>query len=268
MGIKQESVREDRGKKQCLAVPLRNATLKKSEDVRRNGIKIVKLAPGQHLKLEAIANKNTGRFHAKHNPTGIVSMTSDAQIKIWNRGINPRLQRSYHPTQEQKQKLAALCHIENAFYVDAAGDLCVRQETLKDIDHIHDLENYCLDNGLKGYIELNLKAREFHFTVEGVGSRKPESIVMAAIRVWHSKIQHFDHGIRAHHEARDTEGAAKVTTERLAKIADQAAQGMRARHGPVGAAVNFENSLATDGLMPSMAHDPTHTTHNNNMEIE
>lgn len=238
------SLREDRAR-QCMPVPFRSEALSWDEDVRRNGIRIVKLQSGQHLKLKCSAVKNIGRFHAKHNPVGTVAMEVDADVKIYNNEINERLNRYYHPTQEQKQKIVSLVPIPNLIWIDErTGNLMAKQHDNAPL-HCTDIPDYCIDNDLLGYIEITHKPREYKFTIEGTGARTPESVLAAAVRVWLDKLRRYDHSIMAVHAMeREKEGFEQgynMITDDISVSTAQVMGGMDSRVADV---------LSTVGLGP------------------
>ncbi|CAD7966052.1 unnamed protein product [Amoebophrya sp. A25] len=194
--VEEESRRRQR-KYQCVPVPRRDNSLTEEEDAKQNGIKIVKLAPQQRLKLDAIAVKNTARFHAKHNPTGTVSMKTEAEISFDNV--------KHHPSLEQKKGIIA-ADPSKTLELDDTGHLRVRDPLA--CLHCDSIQEYCAENGLRNYITITHKPRKWLFEVEGTGARTPASIVMAGLKVWKDKLRRFNQDIRDLHAALQEGGTA------------------------------------------------------------
>lgn len=68
-------------------MPRADPLFSREQNVREHGIKIVKLQHGQRLKVEALANKNIAKFHAKHNPTGTLAFSQELRVDVKEGGV-------------------------------------------------------------------------------------------------------------------------------------------------------------------------------------
>lgn len=144
------------------------------------GVAIVKIGPGQRLKLRAIARLGISKEHAKWCPVAVATYRFWPIIKINEEQVASL-------TMEQKQELVDVCpdrvlEIDDGTgsikAVDDAWDLCTYTEDL----HYHQqtIKKRIEDDD---YVTIEPSQDRFIFTVESTGAMDADEIVMSALRV-------------------------------------------------------------------------------------
>lgn len=157
-------------------------TVKPSDNKLPNGQRqpptvLVKLGPGQRVKLQAIAMRGTGAQHAKWNPCCDASFSTEPDIRM-----RKDMMRNW--THAAKQKLVDCCPTQ-VFGIGKTGDIeienplqcifcntCVATAADLSTANVHSTDDL---------IRVHEKSSPFHFYVEGTGAMRPAQIVELAI---------------------------------------------------------------------------------------
>lgn len=150
------------------------------DEAQDEGISIVKIGPGQHLKLKAIARMGIAKEHAKWSPVAV------ATYRFWP-DIEFNEEQLATLTLDQKQELVDACPdrilqldettgklsaIENAHeFATFTEDLRLTQESMKKRPEDED------------FVTVTQATDRFIFSVETTGSMDAEVIFMSALRV-------------------------------------------------------------------------------------
>ena len=152
------------------------------------GISIVKLGPGQHLKLKAIGRMGISKEHAKWCPVAVATYRFWPVITINEEACNML-------TMEQKQELVDACPdrildldentgnlvaVENAFEMATfTEDLKTAQDAMKkrpeDEDFVHVVQS----------------TDRFVFSVESTGAMDAEDILLSSLRVLKDRLNYL-----------------------------------------------------------------------------
>eukprot|EP00581_Thalassiosira_minuscula_P001119 CAMPEP_0183735262 /NCGR_PEP_ID=MMETSP0737-20130205/46147_1 /TAXON_ID=385413 /ORGANISM="Thalassiosira miniscula, Strain CCMP1093" /LENGTH=298 /DNA_ID=CAMNT_0025968949 /DNA_START=319 /DNA_END=1215 /DNA_ORIENTATION=+ len=163
-----------------LVAPAHFLSEEEQDESHDEGISIVKLGPGQHLKLRATARKGISKEHAKWCPVAVATYRFWPIITINEEACNML-------TMEQKQKLVEACPdrildldeitgnmvaVENAYEMATfTEDLKMAQEAMKkrpeDDDFVHVIQS----------------TDKFVFSVESTGAMDAEDILLSSLRV-------------------------------------------------------------------------------------
>ncbi|KAL3807088.1 hypothetical protein ACHAXA_002114 [Cyclostephanos tholiformis] len=152
------------------------------------GISIVKLGPGQHLKLRAIARMGISKEHAKWCPVAVATYRFWPIITINSEACNML-------TMEQKQELVDSCPdrilelddvtgnlvaVENAFELATfTEDLKMTQEAMKKRPEDED------------YVSVVQSTDRFIFSVESTGAMDAEDILLSSLRVLKDRLNYL-----------------------------------------------------------------------------
>ncbi len=152
------------------------------------GVAIVKIGPGQRLKLKAVARMGIAKEHAKWCPVAI------ATYRFWpNITINEEQVATL--TMEQKQEIIDVCpdkilEIDEATgsikAVDDAWDRCTYTEDLHEFQQ--SIKKRKEDDD---FVTVEAAQDKFIFTVESTGAMDADEIVMSALRVLKDRLNYL-----------------------------------------------------------------------------
>mmetsp|Transcript_12910 Transcript_12910/g.24639 ORF Transcript_12910/g.24639 Transcript_12910/m.24639 type:complete len:324 (+) Transcript_12910:341-1312(+) len=171
-----------------LVAPAHFLNEEEQDESHDEGISIVKLGPGQHLKLKAIARMGISKEHAKWCPVAVATYRFWPVITINEEACNML-------TLEQKQELVEACpdrileldeftgnlvQVENAYEMATfTEDLKVAQEAMKkrpeDDDFVHVVQS----------------TDRFVFSVESTGCMDAEDILLSSLRVLKDRLNYL-----------------------------------------------------------------------------
>lgn len=171
-----------------LVAPAHFLNEEEQDESHDEGISIVKLGPGQHLKLKAIARMGISKEHAKWCPVAVATYRFWPIITINDEACSML-------TVEQKQSLVEACPdrildldeitgnlkaVENAYEMATfTEDLKVAQEALKkrpeDDDFVHVVQ----------------ATDRFVFSVESTGAMDAEDILLSSLRVLKDRLNYL-----------------------------------------------------------------------------
>ena len=148
------------------------------EENRSKGIILVKLRQGQQLSMKFEAKKGIAKMHAKFIPTGSVSMRYEPVIEI-DRDIEFDV-----PVAERKEVVAScprrVFEMDDSDHIEVGRpDECILCEEC--------LNKANIDLKRTGLVTVNHRTDKVFFDVESTGSRPPQDIVSAAMKVFTEK---------------------------------------------------------------------------------
>lgn len=171
-----------------LVAPAHFLSEEEQDESHDEGISIVKLGPGQHLKLKAIGRMGISKEHAKWCGVAVATYRFWPEITINEDACNML-------TLEQKQELVDACpdrileldeitgnlvQAENAYEMATfTEDLAEKQESMKkrpeDDDFVHVVQS----------------SDKFVFSVESTGAMDAEDIVLSSLRVLKDRLNYL-----------------------------------------------------------------------------
>jgi len=152
------------------------------------GISIVKIGPGQHLKLKAIARMGIAKEHAKWSPVAVSTYRFDPIITI-NEEACATL------THEQKQQLVDVCPDRILELDEASGKLMVARDAWETATYTEDLR--VTQTMMKkreeddDFVTVEHNDDKFIFSVEGTGAMDAEEILMSSLRVLKERLNYL-----------------------------------------------------------------------------
>jgi DNA-directed RNA polymerase II subunit RPB3 len=158
------------------------------------GISIVKIGPGQHLKLKAIARMGISKEHAKWSPVAVATYRFYPIITINDEACTTL-------TQEQRQQLVDVCPDRILEIDPVSGKLVVSEHAWETATFTEDLK--IAQNAMKkrpeddDFVTVEHSTDRFIFSVEGTGAMDVEEVVMSSLRVLKDRLHYLGNMIEA-----------------------------------------------------------------------
>ena len=158
------------------------------DEAQDAGVAIVKMGPGQKLKLKAVARMGIGKEHAKWSPVAVATYRFWPIITINDEQVATL-------TMEQKQELIDVCP-------DRILELDEITGGIKAVENYWDIATYTEDlkfhqDSLKkrkedeDFIKVEHSTDRFIFSVESTGVMDADEIVMSALRVLKDRLTYL-----------------------------------------------------------------------------
>jgi len=171
-----------------LVAPAHFLSQDEKDEAQDSGVAIVKMGPGQRLKLKAVARMGIGKEHAKWSPVAV------ATYRFWPI-ITVNEEQVATLTMEQKQELVDVCPDRILEIDDVTG-------TIKPVENYWDISTFTEDlknhqDSLKkrkeddDFVTIQHSTDRFIFTVESTGSMDADEIVMSALRVLKERLTYL-----------------------------------------------------------------------------
>ena len=171
-----------------LVSPAHFLSEEEQDESHDEGISIVKLGPGQHLKLKAIARMGISKEHAKWCPVAVATYRFWPIININEEACNMlRL--------EQKQELVDACPDRILELDEITGNLVAVENAYEMATFTEDLK--MTQNAMKkrpeddDFVTVEHSTDRFVFSVETTGAMDAEEILMSALRVLKDKLNYL-----------------------------------------------------------------------------
>jgi DNA-directed RNA polymerase II subunit RPB3 len=158
------------------------------DEAQDAGVAIVKMGPGQRLKLKAVARMGIAKEHAKWSPVAV------ATYRFWPI-VTVNEEQVATLTMEQKQELIDICPDRILELDDVTG-------SIKAVENYWDIATYTEDlqmhqDSLKkrkeddDFVSITHSTDRFIFMVESTGCMDADEIVMSALRVLKDRLTYL-----------------------------------------------------------------------------
>lgn len=158
------------------------------EESQDEGIAIVKLTTGQHLKLKAIARMGIAKEHAKWSPVAVATYRFYPIITINDEQVSTL-------TMEQKEELVNVCP-DRILEIDAVtGNLLAAKNAAEMATFTEDLK-FTQDAMKKrkedpDFVSVTQSDSIFMFSVESTGAMDAEEILLSSLRVLKDRLNYL-----------------------------------------------------------------------------
>ena len=155
------------------------------EEAQDEGVAIVKMGPGQKLKLKAIARLGISKEHAKWCPVAV------ATYRFWPE-IDINEEQMATLSMEQKQELVDACSDRILELDPVTGRIQAAENAWDTVTYTEDL--MYAQNALKrrpeddDFVTVKPSTDRFIFSVESTGAMDAEEILLAALKVLKKKL--------------------------------------------------------------------------------
>uniref|UniRef100_A0A7R9ZL78 DNA-directed RNA polymerase RpoA/D/Rpb3-type domain-containing protein n=1 Tax=Craspedostauros australis TaxID=1486917 RepID=A0A7R9ZL78_9STRA len=150
------------------------------EESQDSGIAIVKMGPGQRLKLKAIARMGIAKEHAKWCPVAV------ATYRFWP-VIEVNEEQMATLTMEQKQELVDCCADRILAIDDVTGSIVEAEDAWDNVTYTEELSftQEMMKKRLEDddFVTVRASTDRFIFVVESSGGMDADEIVFSALRV-------------------------------------------------------------------------------------
>ncbi|KAL7487295.1 hypothetical protein ACHAW6_012887 [Cyclotella cf. meneghiniana] len=171
-----------------LVAPAHFLSEEEQDESHDEGISIVKLGPGQHLKLKAFARMGISKEHAKWCPVAVATYRFWPIITINQEACNML-------TLEQKQELVDACPDRILELDEITGNLVAVENAYEMATFTEDLK--VAQNAMKkrpeddDFVRVVQSTDRFVFSVESTGAMDAEEILMSALRVLKDRLNYL-----------------------------------------------------------------------------
>lgn len=168
--------------------PAHFLSVEEQENAQDEGISIVKMGPGQKLKLKAIARLGTNKEHAKWCPVAVATYRYWPDIMINHEQLSLL-------TLEQKQEIVDACSDRVLELDELTGEIKAAEDAWDKCTYTEDLA--FTQNALKkrkeddDFVRITQSTDKFIFNVETNGSLDADEVVMAALRVLKKRLNYL-----------------------------------------------------------------------------
>ena len=152
------------------------------------GISIVKIGPGQHLKLKAVARMGISKEHAKWCPVAVATYRFFPIITINDDACDTL-------TMDQKQMLVDVCPDRILELDPVSGKIVEAEDAWEVATYTEDLKS--LQQSMKkkpeddDFVTVEHSEDRFIFSVEGTGAMDAEEILMSSLRVLKERLHYL-----------------------------------------------------------------------------
>jgi len=158
------------------------------DDLQDEGIAIVKMGPGQRLKLKAVARMGIAKEHAKWSPVAV------ATYRFWP-NITVNEEQVATLSMEQKQELCDVCSDRILEIDDVTGSIKAVEDAWDNATFTEDLQQY--QESIKkrkeddDFVTVVPSTDKFIFSVESTGAMDADEIVMSALNVLKERLNYL-----------------------------------------------------------------------------
>lgn len=158
------------------------------DEAHDEGISIVKIGPGQHLKLKAVARMGISKEHAKWCPVAV------ATYRFWPI-VTINEEQVATLTMEQKQELVDVCPDRILELDEVTGTLVASEHAWEIATFTDDLK--VAQQAMKkrpeddDFVSVVPSLDRFIFSVESTGALDAEEILMSSLRVLKEKLNYL-----------------------------------------------------------------------------
>jgi len=181
------TTRDLKSNHECVT-PAHFLNVEEEDESHDSGISIVKIGPGQHLKLKAIARMGISKEHSKWSPVAIATYRFWPIITINEEACSCL-------SHEQKQELVDICPDRILELDEVTGNIITSDNAWETATFTEDL--MIAQNLMKGrpedddFVTVRHSTDKFIFTVEGTGSMDAEEILNSSLRVLKDKLKYL-----------------------------------------------------------------------------
>mmetsp|Transcript_3177 Transcript_3177/g.4643 ORF Transcript_3177/g.4643 Transcript_3177/m.4643 type:complete len:325 (-) Transcript_3177:496-1470(-) len=161
-------------------IPAHFLNSEEQDEAHDAGISIVKIGPGQHLKLKAVARMGISKEHAKWCPVAAATYRFWPEITVNDEACSTL-------THEQKQQLIDVCPDRILELDEVSGKIIVAENAWELATFTEDLK--VLQSTMKkreedeDFVTVEHSQNKFIFCVEGTGAMDAEDILMSSLNV-------------------------------------------------------------------------------------
>eukprot|EP00559_Dactyliosolen_fragilissimus_P001695 CAMPEP_0184858542 /NCGR_PEP_ID=MMETSP0580-20130426/3630_1 /TAXON_ID=1118495 /ORGANISM="Dactyliosolen fragilissimus" /LENGTH=288 /DNA_ID=CAMNT_0027354741 /DNA_START=164 /DNA_END=1030 /DNA_ORIENTATION=+ len=158
------------------------------DEAHDEGISIVKIGPGQHLKLRAIARMGISKEHAKWCPVAVATYRFCPIIQINNDACSTL-------TNAQKQELVDTCPDQILMIDQADGRIKETPDAWETATFTEDLS--IIQHSMKArpedpdFVRVSHSTDRFIFSIEGTGAMDAEEILKSGLRVLKDRLRYL-----------------------------------------------------------------------------
>jgi DNA-directed RNA polymerase II subunit RPB3 len=172
---------------ECVA-PAHFLSQDEQDESQDEGIAIVKMGPGQRLKLKAVARMGIAKEHTKWSPVAV------ANYRFWPI-VTVNEEQVATLTMEQKQELVDVCPDRILEIDEVTGSIKAVEDYWEIATYTEDLKFF--QDSLKkrkeddDFVKIDHSTDRFIFAVESTGCMDADEIVMSGLRVLKDRLNYL-----------------------------------------------------------------------------